>query len=548
MVTPSTPCARSPRRPASSTASRESGRRAGRSRAEAVTSRVYAESQLTRTVFVTYGVREQRSSLSLPRSPMTAATLSTASPDHPRTRDPLRWRVLAVVLVAEVMDLMDGTIVNVAAPSIRADLGGSATTLQWLGAAYTLAFAVLLITGARLGDRFGRRRLFLIGIAGFTSASALCAAAPTSGTLIAARVVQGAFGALLIPQGFGMIKEVFAEDEITKAFAAFGPVMGLSAVAAPIVGGALTDGDLLGLGWRSIFLVNVPLGIAGFVGALRVMPRTPGRPDTRLDALGVLLVTGAAFALVYPLVQGRELDWPAWIFGLFAAGAAGFGLFVLYERRHTERALITPSLLRNGTFTSGLLVALCFFAAMIGLNLVLSLFCQLGEGFSPLRTGLTLAPFALGIAITAGPSYPLAKRFGRASMQAGFIVMGAGFLLLAAMVHAQGAGVGVWTLVPGELLAGAGMGLALPPLFDFILAGVKEHEVGSASGVLNAVQQFAGALGIAIFATVFFAFADGGHTPVSSVSDTALLSIVPLVLAILAVFRLPHHARERAVA
>jgi EmrB/QacA subfamily drug resistance transporter len=476
---------------------------------------------------------------------MTTVTAETAPPIASAAapvRHPLRWAILAIVLVAEVMDLIDATIVNVAAPSIRADLGGSASTLQWLGAAYTLAFAVLLITGARLGDLLGRRRLFIIGIVGFTIASALCAAAPSSSFLIACRVVQGAFGALLIPQGFGMIKEVFAEDEITKAFAAFGPVIGLSAVAAPVIGGALTDGDLFGLGWRSIFLVNIPLGIAGLIGSLRVMPRTGGIPGTRLDPGGAVLATLASFAIVYPLVQGRELDWPAWIFVLFAAGVGGFGLFALYERRHAERALVTPSLLRNGAFTSGLLVAVCFFASMIGLNLVLSLFCQLGEGFSPLRTGLTLAPFALGVAITAGPSYPLAQRFGRTSMQVGFVINGLGLLVLAAMVHGAG-DVTTWTLVPGELLAGMGMGLALPPLFDFILAGVQAHEVGSASGVLNALQQFAGALGIAVFATIFFAYTDSGHQPPAAVTSTLLFAVIPLVLAFLGVFRLPHKAR-----
>src|SRR5213083_1071347 len=187
-----------------------------------------------------------------------------------------RWAVLAIVLVAEVMDLIDGTIVNVAAPSIRQDIGGSSATLQWLVAAYTLTFAVLLMTGARLGDLIGRRRLFMIGIVGFTGASILSALAVSPGMLIATRALQGAFGAVLIPQGFGMIKEVFDEHEITKAFALFGPVMGLSAVAAPILGGALVDADLLGTGWRAIFLVNLPLGIAGLVGALRVMPRTGG--------------------------------------------------------------------------------------------------------------------------------------------------------------------------------------------------------------------------------------------------------------------------------
>lgn len=365
------------------------------------------------------------------------------------------------------------------------------------------------------------------------------------GALIAFRAVQGAFGALLIPQGFGVIKEVFAEDEMTKAFAAFGPIIGLGAVAAPIVGGALTDGDLLGLGWRAIFLVNVPLGVAGLVGSVRLMPRTDGAPGTRLDPIGAVIATASAFAVVYPLVQGRELGWPLWNFAVLAAGLVGFVVFAAYERRHAESALITPSLLQNPAFTGGLVVALCFFAAMVGVNLVLSLFCQLGQGFSPMRTGLTLAPFALGVALTAGPSFALAQRVGRTSMQAGFLVMGAGLAVLAAMVHTAGADAGSWTLVPGELLAGAGMGLALPPLFDFVLAGVREHEVGSASGVLNAVQQFSGALGIAVFATVFFAYTDAGATAPSAVTRTALWSLVPLVLAVLAAFRLPRMAREQ---
>jgi EmrB/QacA subfamily drug resistance transporter len=455
--------------------------------------------------------------------------------------------VLAIVLVAEVMDLIDGTIVNVAAPSIHRDLGGSAATLQWFGAAYTLAFAVLLITGARLGDLIDRRRLFAIGVVGFTAASIACAAAEDPGFLIAMRVIQGGFGALLIPQGFGMIKAVFDEDEVQKAFAAFGPVIGLSAVFSPILGGVLTSGNLFGLGWRAVFLVNVPLGIAGLIGSARVLPRTNRLPGTRLDPGGAVIVSASALALVYPLVQGRELGWPIWIFAVFAAGLAGLGLFAFYERRHGERALIAPSLLANGSFTSGLVVALCFFASMIGLNLVLSLFCQIGEGFSALRTGLTLAPFAVGVALTAGPSYPLAQRFGRISIQVGFAVMGAGFVLLAVMVSGGGAHVSPWDLVPGEALAGAGMGLSLPPLFDFILAGVKEHEVGSASGVLNAIQQFSGALGISVFATVFFAYLDARKPPVSAMEWTTLFSLIPLALAFLAVFRLPHRARELPV-
>ena len=220
-------------------------------------------------------------------------------------RNPVRWFVFAVVIAANIMDLMDATIVNVAGPSIRAALGGSASTLQWLPAGYTLAFAVFLITGARLGDMFGRRRLFLIGSAGFTVMSAACASAPSPGVLIAFRVLQGAFGALMIPQGFGMLKEVFDEDEMTKVFGAFGPMMGLSILAAPILAGALVEANLWGIGWRLVFLINVPIGIAAFAGAVRVLPRTVAHPGIRLDIGGMVLIGVALTAIIYPLIQGR---------------------------------------------------------------------------------------------------------------------------------------------------------------------------------------------------------------------------------------------------
>jgi hypothetical protein len=256
------------------------------------------------------------------------------------------------------------------------------------------------------------------------------------------------------------------------------------------------------------------------------------------------VVTLASLAVIYPLVQGREQGWPAWCFALVVAGVAGFAAFLAYERRHRERALIAPSLLANRAYTSGLVVAVCFFAAMIGLNRVLAVFCQVGEGFSPLRTGLTLAPFALGVAFTAPASYPLAQRFGRSSLQAGFAVMAGGFVLLAVMVHAAGEGLSSWPLVPGELVAGLGMGLALPPLFDFVLFGVQAGEVGSASGVLNAIQQLGAALGLAVLGTIFFAYLDHHRLPTQAMSSTTLLCIAPLALAFAASWLLPRRARE----
>src|ERR1700722_11186569 len=309
--------------------------------------------------------------------------------------DPVRWLVFAVVIAANIMDLMDATIVNVAGPSIRTALGGSASTLQWLPAAYTLAFAVFLITGARLGDMFGRRRLFLIGSAGFTLASAACAAAPSMAALIIFRVPQGSFGALMIPQGFGMLKETFAEDEMSKVFGAFGPMMGLSMLAARILDGALVEANMWGIGWRLVFLINVPIGIAAFAGAVRVLPRTVTHPGMRLDIGGMALIGVALIAIIYPLIQGHAAGWPAWTFVMLGAGALLLGAFVVWERQRHGDPLIEPGLLANRTYTSGILVALAFFGAFGGLLLCVSLFAQLGEGFSPIHAGLTLTAMVI---------------------------------------------------------------------------------------------------------------------------------------------------------
>ncbi|MEU9178736.1 MFS transporter [Streptomyces sp. NPDC048550] len=448
---------------------------------------------------------------------------------------PQRWAVLAVVLLAEVMDLLDATITGVAAPAIAADLGGGRETAQWLGAAYTLPFAVLLITAGRLGDRYGRRPLFLIGAAGFTLASVLCALAPGPGALIAARVLQGACGALLLPQGFGIVKETFPEPELGKAFGLFGPVMGLCAVGGPVVGGLLAGTDLFGAGWRMVFLVNLPLGLAALAGALRWIPRGASDAGLRLDVPSMLLVGAASGALVYPLVEGRELGWPVWGFALLAAGPLGFVFFARLQHRRPS-PLMTPSLLANRGYTSGVLVAVAFFASFTGLMMVLSLFLQGPLGLSPQGAGYAIAPMALGMALSAGPAGGLARRHGRVVIQCGIVLTALGLGLLAA--SAAGATDG-WRLVPGTLTTGLGMGLVIPPLFDVILAGVREPEVGSASGVLNAVQQLANAVGVALLVTVWTAFTDHGRTPSAALSATALVTVVLLAAALALSTRLP---------
>ncbi len=458
------------------------------------------------------------------------------------TRNPLRWFVFAVVVIANVMDLMDSTIVNVAGPSIRTALGGGSSTLQWLSAGYTLAFAVFLVTGARLGDMFGRRRLFLIGSAGFTVMSAACAAAPSIGVLIALRCLQGAFGAMLIPQGMGMLKESFDDDEMGKVFGVFGPLMALSALAAPILAGGLVEANLWGTGWRLVFLINVPIGIAGFVGAVKVLPRTITHPGTKLDTVGMLLVGGALSAIIYPLIQGQPDGWPAWTFVLLGVGAALLGAFVLWERHRRGDALIEPSLLANRTYTSGILVALAFFGAFGGLILCVSLFAQLGEGFTPVHAGLTLMAMVFGMLVGMVAGFALVAKLRRHLLHLGMAVIAAGVVVLALTVTgAQSAS--TTDLAPGLFLIGLGAGASVGQLFDFIIAGVSMDEVGSASGVLEAVQQVATSIGVAGLGTIFFsAFAHG--LPTHALAITAWACLGPVALAFLLIFRLPMQARE----
>src|SRR5919112_5367540 len=456
-----------------------------------------------------------------------SSTLSAPPPATTTSEPPAyrwRWVVLAIVLVAEIMDLLDSTVITIAAPTVRDSLGGGTSTMQWWAAGYTLAFGVFMIVGGRLGDAFGRRRIFVVGITGFTLASAACALAPSPDALIATRVLQGAFGALLIPQGLGMIKTVFPPKEMGGAFAAFGPVMGLAAIAGPILAGWLTEADLLGTGWRMIFLLNVPLGVVGFLGALRFMPESRAAGRIRLDPAGVVLISAASLCIVYPLVQGRELGWPAWTFSLMAAGVALLAVFALAERRTHGTPMIEPTLLRNRAYTSGLLVGIAFFAGFAGLTMVTSLFLQLGLHFSPEHAGVTLIPMPLAVAITAGGSYALMPRFGRAVLQAGLVVTVAGLLFLAATVSHGGTGLSSWDLAPPFFVFGLGLGFVFGPLFNVILAGVQEHEVGSASGTLNAIQQLGNSIGVALLATIFFSVIDHGHGSPTAIIRTVLIA------------------------
>ena len=360
--------------------------------------------------------------------------------------------------------------------------------------------------------------------------------------LILLRALQGGFGALMIPQGFGMLKESFEEDEMSKVFGTFGPMMGLSALAAPILAGALVEANLWGIGWRLVFLINVPIGIATFAAALRVLPRTVAHPGIKLDVVGMVLIGAALSAIIYPLIQGQTEGWPAWTFAMLAAGAALLGAFVVWERRHKGDPLIEPRLLANRTYTSGAAVALAFFGAFGGLVLCLSLFTQLGEGFSPIHAGLALIPMVLGMLAGMGAGMALVGRLGRRLLHLGVAVVAAGTVGLALTVSGADS-VSAWELAPSLVVIGIGFGASIGQLFDFILAGVGMDEVGSASGVLEATQQLASALGVAILGTIFFSAFDD-QLPSDALAITAWACLVPLAAAFALIFLLPMRARE----
>jgi MFS family permease len=354
----------------------------------------------------------------------------------------------------------------------------------------------------------------------------------------------------MVPQGFGLIRELFGDEGQQKAFGVFGPVMGLAAVTGPLVGGALVNLNLLGTGWRAIFLVNVPLGLAAIAAGRRFLPRTsPATPGLRLDAPSVTLAMVGGFALVYPLIQGREHGWPAWSFALLAGGVitlAAFGLLQSRRARQGRAPLVEPSILKRRAYVAGLAVVLGFIGAMGGMMIALNVMFQTGLGLSPLACAVATVAIpvtAIGGSIT---SSALLAKIGRTTMHIGIVVMAIGLIVVDMVMRSAGGGVTAWDLAAPLAITGFGMGMVFVPMFDVILAGVAPHELGSASGLLESIQQLAMSIGIAAVGTVLFDHLGHGRSPVAFVgaSDHALLLAVGfLAAACAAVFWLPKHAR-----
>jgi EmrB/QacA subfamily drug resistance transporter len=458
----------------------------------------------------------------------------------PTRLTPYLRAVLAVVLVADILDLMDSTITNIAAPTIARHLGGGESLIKWLGAAYALAIGVLLVIGGRLGDRYGKRRIFLIGITGFTAASALCGLAVDPGMIIVGRLIQGGFGALMIPQGISILMATFSREQLPRAVSVFGPAMGVSAVLGPIVAGFIISANIAGLSWRPVFLINIVLGLVGLIAAMRVLPHDRPTAHDPIDAIGAGLLGGAMLALIFGLIEGSTDGWTAVPALSLVGGVLLLGAFGVRQVRATT-PLITPSLFRNKGFTAGLILGLAFFAAVSGLAYVVSLFFQLVLHLSPSHAALGLAPVMAGIIAASIVCRPLLTVLGRRLVAIGLITTLLGVIGLWLTVRQTGVLVTPWLTAPALLVIGLGMGASFSTIFEVALGDVAHDEAGSASGSLSAVQQLATAIGSAIVTTVFFDVlrAAGGT---KAMTESLLVVAAVIVLCLGLVWLLPRAA------
>ncbi len=455
------------------------------------------------------------------------------------------WAILALVLLADALDVIDATITNIAAPTIANELGGGVGLIKWLGPAYMLAMGVLLVVGGRLGDKFGQRRLFLIGMGGFTLASAVAGLSPDPTLLIIARVAQGAFGALLIPQGMAIMTKTFDNEMLGKAFGLFGPVLGISSVIGPVLAGFIINANLFGLSWRPIFLLNLILGTVGLIVAAKILPRDEGDRSVVIDSWASGLLAGTMLGLLYGLIEGSTTGWSAIPIISIVVGMAFFVAFA-YRQHTAAHPLIKHSLFKNRGFTSGMLVGLVGFAAGTGLIFVLSLFMQLGMHLNAQDTSLGLVPLTLGL-IGAGFAAMggLVTKLGRKLVFIGLAInlIGCGWVL--ALVAYAGTGVSIWALIPALFIIGVGIGLSFATIPTVALGDAKPDEAGSASGAFSSMQQLASAIGSAAVTSVFFQAATSGLDHAMIIALIVVLGFT--ILSIPFVVLMPRKAAAESV-
>ena len=438
---------------------------------------------------------------------MAATATLSAQDNASKFTNKKRTLALIIVSIGFIMDLLDSTIVNIAIPSIRVNLHATYSDIQWIIAGYTLSFAVLLVTGGRMGDVFGYKKLFMIGVGGFTLASLLSGVSQDPQMLIAARILQGSMAALMVPQVMSLMQVMYKPEERGPINGLFGGMAGVAATLGPIVGGLLIQANIANLDWRPIFLINVPIGLFGLFAAAKYLPNGKSPHPLKLDITGTLILVVALLLLIFPLIEGRELNWPIWTFIMMIASIPIFFVFNWWQKKKMEidgSPLVLPSLMKKLAFKLGLGINTVFEMAMIGFFLTFGLFLQIGVLYSPLHAALTGIPLAIGISLTMGILGNKISKIGKNAVVFGTIIMATGLAITTYTFYHYTLHVHSWQLAPGLIVMGIGMGFVFGSLFGMVLNGVDSSHAGSASGTLNAVQQLGGAIGVAVIGVIFF--------------------------------------------
>ncbi len=459
-----------------------------------------------------------------------------------------RWLILSVVAVGTFMSVLDGYIVNVALPTIQSSLKASTGELELVIASYSLVYAVFLITEGRLGDIFGRKKMFLLGMTIFTIGSAMCGLAPTPELLLAFRALQGFGAATMYPQILSIIQVTFKDSDRQLALGVFAGSNGVAQVVAQLFGGFLIHADLAGLSWRSIFFVNVPIGIGGVIAGIIFLRESKSVPSPKLDLPGAGLVALLLVSIVLPLVEGQSIGWPIWVIGLLALSIPFLIIFVFYERRlasHGGFPLVNLKLFKERSFSVGFPLALLFFSTNGGLFYLIAIFLQRGLGFSPLASGLTFTPISLGLITASLSASRFVRKLGRYTLSLGFALAIVGLSMTMLALESYGTKITNYDLLVPFLVSGLGFGFANSPLVGTVLAGVKSEDTGTASGLMSTAIQLGISVGVGIYGTVFYALAgSSGAAALSSqylyaFEHTLLVLISAETVAFLLVFLLP---------
>jgi EmrB/QacA subfamily drug resistance transporter len=430
------------------------------------------------------------------------AELTEFQHSGPDTADPRRWLALPVLLTGAFLPILDFNVVNLALPAIRGDLGASSSEVQFVISAYAATYAVFLITGGRLGDLFGRRRMFLLGVTGFTVASALCGIAWSPGMLVAGRILQGLAATIMAPQVLASIRVLFSSEEQGRALGFYGATFGLANICGQVLGGVLVSAHPFGLAWQAIFLINLPIGLAALIGGLLFLSDSRPPRAARLDAGGVILLSLTLALLVYPLVEGRQSGWPAWIVAMLLASPFALMAFIRFEAHLAARGgdpLVALHLLRNSAFVIGLAMALAFYM-LSSFYLTFAVYLQSGLHYSPLAAGLATLPFATGFFVSSLVSSHVMQRLGARALTLGFALQVLGF----AMVMLAVLDLPPQQLGAGLFCAGLGFGTVMPSVIKAVIGSIEARHAGLASGMMISTFQIGAALGVAIIGGVFY--------------------------------------------